>query len=80
MHKLDQQGYIEQIKAPVLAIMGGKDHVTPAAQLMHYLKFLPNVETVMLDCALHDVLNELDAYRLPAWKAIDRFLTRIIEE
>ena len=80
MHKLDQHGYLQQIKTPVLAIMGGKDHVTPAAQLLHYLNLLPNMEAVTLDGALHDILNELDEYRRGAWKAIDRFLARIIEE
>jgi lysophospholipase len=77
MHKLDQQGYLDQIKTPLLSIMGGNDPVTPAAQLMHYLKFVPNAESVVLSGALHDIMNEIDAYRSEAWAQIDIFLNRI---
>jgi lysophospholipase len=77
MHKLDQPEYLAQIKVPVQAIMGGKDHVTPAAQLTHYLKLIPNSDEVVIPGAMHDVMNEIDAYQREAWAQIDRFLGKI---
>jgi len=80
MHKTEAPEYLAAIKTPVLTIIGDKDHVTPAAQLVQCLKSLPNSETVILPGALHDVMNEIDTIRAEAWAHIDRFLAGVIED
>jgi len=78
MHQLQRPSALKRIGCPVLAITGGRDGVTPPHELAHYLKYVPRAENIVIPGALHDIMNELDLYRLEAWRQIDDFLGRII--
>ena len=78
IHLVQHRKYFEKLDPPVLAIVGGVDHVTPTAELARFLKRLPKCETIVIPNALHDVMNETDGIRITAWGEIDRFLERIL--
>ena len=67
-------GYLSRINIPVQVLIGDKDIVTPAAELLRYLPHIPKIETIILHDAKHDVLNERDTPRAEAWRHIYRFM------
>jgi len=78
MSRIQQKRYFETLKAPVLSIVGGADHVTPPHELARVVKHMPNARQILIPDAYHDILNETDLYRLAAWRHIDTFLEKIM--
>ena len=76
---LHRPGYLERIKMPVLALLAGKDIVTPPVKVIPLLRRMPHAEAVMIPGALHDLLNEADVYRNEAWRQMDLFLARVLK-
>jgi lysophospholipase len=78
MDTAQMRGYLERLKTPTISITGGKDRVTPTVETSQYILRMPNAENVVIPGAWHDILNELDIYRLNAWHHIDKFLAQVI--
>ena len=57
--------------------MGSHDRVTPPGEVTPILAMISQSEHVIIQGALHDVMNELEIYRKQAWAAIDAFLRKI---
>ncbi len=78
MHYVQHRSYFERLTVPVLSITGGSDHVTPPNELERIIKRMKSGKHQVISHALHDVMNEMDAYRNEAWRHIDAFLARIM--
>ncbi|HEU0117919.1 MAG TPA: alpha/beta hydrolase [Alphaproteobacteria bacterium] len=77
LHHIQQRKYFDHLTLPLLNIVGSADHVTPANEISHIVKRMPQAQNVVIPDALHDILNEANLYRLEAWKHIDGFLTKL---
>lgn len=78
MRGMRRAHYLEQVAAPVLAITGSRDRVTPARELARYMPSLPRVTNIVIPGARHDVMNELETFRAEAWRHIDGFLGKVL--
>lgn len=78
MHLMQHRAYFERMNVPVLTISGSKDRVTPPHELSRTLKRIRGAQNQIVPFALHDIMNELDIYRLQAWQHIDKFLERVM--
>ena len=77
MHITHERHYLARIEAPVLAILGGQDAVTPPSETGSYLNAIPRVRTHLIPAAKHDVLNETAVIRAEAWGVIEGFMKAI---
>jgi len=78
MYSVQRRFRLEHITAPVLALIGNEDRVTPPDEIIRYLKMIPKAETVIIPGSRHDVMNEITPCRDEAWQQIDGFLKKII--
>jgi lysophospholipase len=72
-----QTGHLKNMTMPIVTLTGSLDRVTPVREIERYLAHLPRAENIVLKGSLHDVLNETEALRAPAWREIDRFLAKV---
>lgn len=77
MYGAQRRMRLESIAAPILAIIGNEDRVTPPDEIIRYLKVLPQAETVLIPGSRHDVMNETSACRDEAWRQVDGFLRKV---
>jgi lysophospholipase len=74
MHYMQHRSYFERLNVPVLSVTGSADRVTPANELDRILKRVNKGQHRLIPGAYHDVMNEIDTYRMEAWRHIDTFL------
>lgn len=78
MYATERRSRLERIHIPVLALVGNEDRVTPADEIIRYLKMLPKTETILVPGARHDILNEITPCRDEVWRQIEGFLKKIV--
>ncbi len=74
MKILQQQGYVEQIKTPVLMIGAGADKVVENSEQKKICNRLPNSRYMEIPGSRHEVLMETDDVRAIFWDAFFRFV------
>jgi lysophospholipase len=77
MYSLQRRSLLDNIRVPVLSLVGNEDQVTSPDAIVRYLNMIPKAETIILPGARHDVMNEISTVRDEAWRQIDGFLKRI---
>lgn len=66
---------LQQITMPVLVLLAGDDRLVDNAAARRFVQRLPQGTLVELPGARHELLREHDRHRLPAWAAVDAFLS-----
>ncbi len=62
------------LRAPVLIVASGRDRIVSTDAARDFAKRIPNVSTVVLDSARHEVLLEHDCQREQFWAAFRAFV------
>ena len=78
MYGAQRRFRLERVDAPLLAIIGNEDRVTPPDETIRFLKMMPKAETVLIPGARHDVMNEIAPCRDEAWRQVDGFLKKVL--
>jgi lysophospholipase len=71
---IESPGYLEDIKIPVLSIIGTQDKTTPTVAVQRQVTRFPNGRVEIIEGARHQLLHEAKPVQREAWKHIDRFL------
>lgn len=74
---LEAPGILERVNIPILLMMAGKDRLVTNAAIRRAAIHLPNVRTLLITGAYHELLREGDLWRDQAMNAIDAFLADV---
>lgn len=67
------------IHTPLLVAMAGQDQIVINRATRRLIKHLPNCQTLVLEDARHEILQERDAIRSRFWEAFDSFTLMLPE-
>ena len=69
-----QPGFAQRITTPMLVVTAGKDRVVNNDEIRRFVDHLPAHESVRIEGAYHEILQERVALRTQFWHAFDRFV------
>jgi len=73
---LGSPGFAQRITTPLLVVTAGNDRVVSNEAILRFAAQLPAHETVCVQGAYHEILQERDDLRNEFWHAFDRFIQR----
>ena len=65
---------LAQLHRPILLVSAGRERIVSNVAQERLVSRLADCRMVVIEDALHEILNETDALRAEAWRAIDAFL------
>jgi lysophospholipase len=76
METLGAPGFAQHIVTPLLVVTAGNDRVVSNEAVRRFAAQLPAHETICVQGAYHEILQERDDLRDQFWHAFDRFIQR----
>jgi len=73
---LRSPGFAQRITVPLLVVTAGNDRVVSNEAVQRFAAHLPAHESICVQGAYHEILQELDHLRNQFWHAFDRFVQR----
>jgi len=74
MDTLTSPGFAQHITTPLLVVTAGNDRVVSNEAILRFAAQLPAHETICVQGAYHEILQERDDLRNQFWHAFDRFV------
>lgn len=71
---INDEGYAEQIKTPVLVLQAGEDTIVDNKAQSAFALKMPHGKLVRIEGAMHELLKETDDHRAQVWQAIGEFM------
>jgi lysophospholipase len=74
MKEFNEIGYPDRIRQPILIVAAGRDKITSTPAIEEFAIHLRAGSHLIVSGALHEIIQEQDAYRQQFWAAFDAFV------
>jgi lysophospholipase len=74
MKEFNEIGYPDRIRQPILIVAAGRDKITSTPAIEEFAIHLRAGSHLIISGALHEIIQEQDAYRQQFWAAFDAFV------
>ena len=74
MKEFNEIGYADRIRQPILIVAAGRDKITSTPAIEQFAIHMRAGSHLIISGAMHEIIQEQDAYRQQFWAAFDAFV------